>query len=115
MSGFSFHRDNSCDSTLRVVLLRSQIANSCISWCTYKCGIVIKVLFLLVQVQERGALSEERGRRRWRGGGAARRPQGAAETRPHSLQGHEHGAKALRRCQGEVISSLQTLDPGLFY
>lgn len=55
----------------------------------------------MFQVQERGALSEGRGRGRGRrrGGGAARRPQGAAEARPHSLQGHEHGAKVVRRCQ----------------
>lgn len=44
-----------------------------------------------LQVQERGARREGRGRRG--------RPQGAAEARPHSLQGHEHGAKALRRSQ----------------
>lgn len=57
---------------------------------------------VLLQVQERGALSEGRGRgrrRRRRRRGAAQRPQGAAEARPHSLQGHEHGAKALRRCE----------------
>lgn len=51
----------------------------------------------MFQVQERGALSEGRGRRWRRGRGAAWRPQGAAEARPHSLQGYEHGAKAFRR------------------
>lgn len=60
----------------------------------------VYVMFVL-QVQERGALSEGRGRGRGRrrGRGSSQRPQGAAEARPHSLQGHEHGAKALRRCQ----------------
>lgn len=47
------------------------------------------------QVQERGALSEGRGR--GRRGRRGRRPQGAAEARPHSLQGNEHGPKAIGR------------------
>lgn len=60
---------------------------------------VVQTDFFYFQVQERGALSEGRGRRRRRGRGATRRPQGAAEARPHSLQGYEHGAKAVRRSQ----------------